>query len=349
MVRQTFEPLAASHLQGLMGAVCCIVCDWDNTRGTDVCRRCQAPLGMAVEADRLGQRPRPLVALGGDGAGTTTWLGMAIELLTRGVGHHRLELRGASSLRLSQETSESLSRNRFPEPSPRDPEEWRWVQAQFFGGRDRLGPSWILPDVPGLSVMEALERPETLPVLPALMARAAGIFLCLNGAELARGNRRSERTAMRLISSFADAASCSPERDTRPVAIVMTHFSIQDAFPAQAVLDAGDRQQSPERRSVNRRQRPRGNMFSWNGRSDRRKNPDPNTTPKTALSTLAPALVQMLGKRKGPWNAFPVEVVPVTMTVRGLSGTTNLPLRVEPSGVVAPMIWLGLMLNAGKF
>jgi hypothetical protein len=186
------------------------------------CGRCYAP--SEVISSILGRTPRPryVGVLGPSGVGKTVYLGILLDLLSRGAGGLHGMARGPFSLTLQRQVMLSLERQRFPDKTPVEPDRWHWVHCEVSRGRKAGAFDLVTPDVAGEAVAAELETPGTNPTVRALIARCAGLTVLVDTmAVIARGQGQ-EIFAMQLVS-YLEALHGSRSRKLEiPVALVFT-------------------------------------------------------------------------------------------------------------------------------
>src|SRR3954471_24623635 len=135
----------------------------------EVCRSCFAPAEL-IESISARERPPKFVGvLGPSGVGKTVYLGMLLDLLSRGVGGLNGMARSPFSLALHRSLILSLERQRFPDKTPSEPDRWQWVSCEVSGEKKERGFDIVAPDLAGETIMAELERPRSNPTVRALI------------------------------------------------------------------------------------------------------------------------------------------------------------------------------------
>ena len=136
-------PLETYLLAQLAEPIACLVCEEENSSNAERCCRCATPIALARQAapsKRFGASHRPphlIAVIGAPGAGKTVYLGMLMDMLVRGVGGLRATLRGALSIDIQQAATTPLSCGMYPEKTSIDPEHWRWSHCRIECSRQR--------------------------------------------------------------------------------------------------------------------------------------------------------------------------------------------------------------------
>lgn len=224
-------PLASTPLESYLlaqsaAAIECFLCEAENCSSADRCRRCFAPLALARQSQDLRVRPSLIAALGGPGAGKTVYLGMLMDMLTRGVGGLRAMARGPQSIALQQTTSSALASGWFPDKTPNNPQEWQWVHARIECARKRKAQELILADIAGEAWATADHDSSRQMAVPALLAQAAAFVVLADAERLHAGEQEETFTALRSLSLLTEMRREPGRRsmrpDKRPCALVLT-------------------------------------------------------------------------------------------------------------------------------
>lgn len=200
----------------------CPLCGGHTYEG-ESCGNCFVPYKV-IESIRLRPHPPKFVGvLGPTGVGKTVYLGMLLDLLSRGVGGLQGLSRSPFSMTLHRNLILALERQRFPEKTPVESDRWHWVHSEVHTPKSRATFDIVTPDVAGESVMLELENPGSNKTIRALIGRCAGVVVLVDIVQVVADGQGQELFAMQLIS-YLDALR--PGKKNRkvdiPVAIVFT-------------------------------------------------------------------------------------------------------------------------------
>lgn len=230
MPKSVVVPLQCSRLAECMTPIDCYICGATNGIAAEFCSYCAAPMVLAHQASNPRTTPQMIVVLGAPGAGKTTYLGMLMDMLSRQTGRLQVLARGAFSITLQQTTVAWLARCRFPEPTPKEPQQWNWVYCQVRRPHKHQPLELVVPDMSGSALMEEMDHPRSYPVIRALLRKAAGAMLLVDLEELRQHSRRHEFFAMKLLSYLSDLDDRPPNKKfDKPVVVVLTKA---DRWPA---------------------------------------------------------------------------------------------------------------------
>jgi hypothetical protein len=181
---------------------------------------------MVIESiDAREEHPRFLGVLGPSGVGKTVYLGMLLDLLSRGAGGLNGVAQGPFSLSLHRSLMVALEHQRFPEKTPTEADRWQWVHCEVKRGEGRRETRFdiVTPDVAGEAVMAELERPRTHRTIRALITRCEGLVVLVDVLKVLSGSQSQELFAMQLVSYLDSLRTTKGKRKISiPVAIVFT-------------------------------------------------------------------------------------------------------------------------------
>jgi hypothetical protein len=175
------------------------------------------------------REPRFVGVLGPSGVGKTVYLGMLLDLLSRGAGGLHGVAKGPFSLALHRNLILALERQRFPEKTPSEPDRWQWVHCDVAAGRRGHACDIVTPDVAGEVVAAELAAPKTHPTVRALIGRCSGLVVLADILQVAGDGQGQELFAMQLIS-YLDALRPARRKGKVevPVALVFTKADLCD-------------------------------------------------------------------------------------------------------------------------
>ena len=201
----------------------CPLCGGHTYEG-EPCGSCFLPFKVIESIRTRPDPPSFVVVLGPTGVGKTVYLGMLLDLLSRGTGGLQGLSRSPYSLTLHRNLILALERQRFPEKTPVETDRWNWLHCEILPGRGKRGADIVTPDVAGEAVMTELENPGNNKTIRALVSRCAGMVVLIDLVEVVADGQSQELFAMQLIS-YLDALRPGRKKTRKlevPVAIVFT-------------------------------------------------------------------------------------------------------------------------------
>jgi energy-coupling factor transporter ATP-binding protein EcfA2 len=201
----------------------CPLCGGHTYEG-EPCGSCYLPYKVIESIRSRPHPPRFVVVLGPTGVGKTVYLGMLLDLLSRGAGGLQGLSRSPYSLTLHRNLILALERQRFPEKTPVEIDRWNWLHCEIMAPRGKSVADIVTPDVAGEAVMSELENPGTNKTIRALIGRCAGMVVLVDLVEVVADGQSQELFAMQLIS-YLDALRPGKKKSRKlevPVAVVFT-------------------------------------------------------------------------------------------------------------------------------
>jgi hypothetical protein len=280
--------------------IACLVCDHENCCSAARCRNCQAPMALAHQTLSVKKRPHLIAVIGASGAGKTVYLGLLMDMLTRHVGLIRSTARGPMSISLQQTTTTALATGWFPEKTATTPEDWHWVHCQFNCRRRRRPLELVIPDLSGEALAVETERPERYPAIRSLLAKCAGVVVLADAERLQSGDHSQDFVVLKLLSMIGELRDEARGRRQRG----------QERRPLALVLTKSDK---------------------CEGLAD---------SPAEFAEAHASALWSDCRSRFPKHNAFACSVTGATAYRDNYGRRQQVPLRIEPHGIIEPFGWL---------
>ncbi len=206
----------------------CPLCDGHLFEG-DPCGTCHAPATVIESIFYRESRPQFIGVLGPSGVGKTVYLGMLLDMLSKGAGGLHGTAKGPFSLALHRNLILALERQRFPEKTPNEADRWDWVHCEVTS--KKRGPVYdvVTPDVAGEAVMAEIEHPKTNPTIRSLIGRCSGLVVLADMMQVVADGQGQELFAMQLVS-YLDSLRPVKKRGKVevPVAIVFTKADLYE-------------------------------------------------------------------------------------------------------------------------
>ncbi|MFV1965790.1 MAG: hypothetical protein ACC628_10235 [Pirellulaceae bacterium] len=280
----------------------CVCCGVQYAGSGELCVRCQAPLELSRTVKSRSVPPAFVPVLGASGAGKTVYLGLLLDMLSKGAKNMKGLVTGAFSVALQEQTTRALESRRFPEKTPTESDEWKWVHCEVTT-RKRTADyvDIVTPDIAGEAIASEIERPRSQPAIRSVIAQSRGLMVLCDSIRVRDNGLDEDLFAIKLASYLsnlhvASATSKKRKKWEAPVAIV---FTKADACP--------------EARE------------------------DPNHFANCNL----PRLLQFCERQFARYRFFASSVVGSSATmIDGYGCRTEVPFHVEPWGIVEPLEWI---------
>lgn len=284
---------------GVAKMVTCCCCGGRTSAQSEFCVTCHVPLAISESARARGITPQFIPILGGSGAGKTVYLGMLLDMLSKGLHEVTGQANNSFSVAVQQETLASLERRRFPDKTVCEADEWNWVhcEVQARSRRSKHPFDLVAPDLAGEAVSMELDHPDSVPIVKTCVSNAFAVILLIDALK-ARDHSTDEDL---LATKIATYIYCNSRRNGLvrkgagiPMAVVFTKTDLC----REAALD-------------------------------------PEKFARHNLPVLYSYAERNLPRRK----FFAASVVGSVTRVSDENGDYRLPLHVQPTGIIEPLAW----------
>jgi hypothetical protein len=197
-------PLETYLLSQQAAPIACLVCDHENCCSAARCRNCSAPMSLAHQTQSVKKRPHLIAVIGASGCGKTVYLGLLMDMLTKHVGLLRSTARGPMSITLQQTTTTALATGWFPEKTVTTPEHWHWVHCQFNCRRRRRPIELVIPDLSGEALAVETERSGRYPSIRSLLTKCAAVLVLADAELLQSGDHSQDFVTLKLLSLMGE-------------------------------------------------------------------------------------------------------------------------------------------------
>jgi hypothetical protein len=293
-------PLETYLLAQQAAPIACLVCDHENCCSAARCRNCNSPMALAHQTQSVKKRPHLSAVIGAAGAGKTVYLGLLMDMLTRHVGLLRSTARGPMSISLQQTTTTALATGWFPEKTVAAPEHWHWVHCQFNCRRRRRPVELVIPDLSGEALAIETEKSGRYPAIRSLLSKCAGVMVLADAEVLQSGDHSQDFITLKLLSLLGELRE---EKSRR-------------------------RRNGPERR-------PLALVLTKADKCD-----GLFENPREFAEAHAGALWNDCRTRFPKTEVFACSVTGATAYRDSYGRRQQVPLRIEPHGIVEPFGWL---------
>src|SRR5262249_4692342 len=216
------KSLLIDYQKGYKSSMACPLCDGHVYQG-DPCGLCYAPASVIESIATSERPPRFIGVLGPTGVGKTVYLGMLLDMLSRGVGGMHGMARGPFSVGLHRNLILALEHQRFPEKTPNEPDHWQWVHCEVTAGRRAKIFDIVTPDVAGEAVQSELENPKSNKAIRSLIGKCSALVVLIDILQVVNEGQGQELFAMQLISYLDSIHVARRGRKVAiPVALVFT-------------------------------------------------------------------------------------------------------------------------------
>jgi hypothetical protein len=280
----------------------CVCCRQGFVGGKAACPHCQAPLELSTALSSRGAPPKFVSVLGASAAGKSVYLGLLIDMLSKGNDGLWARAQSGLSLELQEQTVCALEMRRFPDKTAAEADGWKWVHCEIARDkRDKKAIHLVAPDFAGESITQEVERPGTYPAIRSVVRQSRGILFLCDSQRVRDASLNEDMFAMRVIS-YVYQQQLLNENAARQQ---------QLALPLAVVFTKCDRC------------------------------PEAARDPQAFAANNLPRLMQLCEWNFQQFHFFAASVAGSTaLLIDQLGRRMRVPFHIEPRGLVEPMAWL---------
>jgi hypothetical protein len=108
------------------------------------------------------------------------------------------------SISLQQTTTTALATGWFPEKTVAAPEHWHWVHCQFNCRRRRRPVELVIPDLSGEALTIETEKSGRYPAIRSLLSKCAGVMVLADAEVLQSGDHSHDFLSLKLLSLLGE-------------------------------------------------------------------------------------------------------------------------------------------------
>lgn len=268
------------------------------------CKECQTPVDLSRSVARRNGAQNFISVLGASNAGKTVYLGLLLDLLSKGSQSLRGLATGAFSVALQEQVVMALERRVFPEKTPAEADTWKWLHCQISvnGGEESKHVDLVAPDFAGEAIAMEIEQSGLFPAIHHVVTKSKGILVLCDSAKVRDAGPSEDMFAMKVASYIAQSQNCSVEGG-QPA---------DDQSPALAIV-----------------------FTKCDGCTEAKDDP------RAFAANNTPRLIEFCRQTFPRHAFFAASVVGSSGTLIDDSGRQlNVPFHVEPQGISEPLEWI---------
>jgi hypothetical protein len=201
----------------MMAPPICVCCGRHLTRQDEYCPECQTPASLShTVATRCGSQSFVSV-LGASNAGKTVYLGLLLDILSKGSDDFRGTASNASSIDLQEQVVTALERRSFPEKTPSEADSWKWMHCQVSMAKQKgaYELDLISPDFAGEAIAMEIQRAGMYPAIQHVVQQSVGLMILCDSMRVRDEGSGEDLFAMKLASYIAEQHGLSSDRTSR--------------------------------------------------------------------------------------------------------------------------------------
>lgn len=210
-------------------ALDCACCDTRLSERDEFCSQCQTPASLSkTVATRIGKQ-NFISVLGPSNAGKTVYLGLLLDILSRGAEGFRGTATSAFSVDLQEQVVTALEQRTFPEKTPSEADAWKWLHCQISitERKSSRNVDLVSPDFAGEAIAMEVNQAGIYPAIQHVVRKSTGLMILCDSMRVRDAGSGEDLFAMKLASYVAQlhglASDSKRGHSTSPaIAIVFT-------------------------------------------------------------------------------------------------------------------------------
>lgn len=278
----------------------CVTCGTQVLESGRVCPRCLTPVQVSRSV-ALKKNTNMVSVLGASGAGKTVFLGMLLDMLSKGCNGMGCLPNGSFTLEVQENTVTALETRRFPPKTQNEPDHWNWVHCEAFSHR-KPGRRFdvITPDIAGEVLAHELEHAGTSTAIRSLLINSHGLIILLDAQRVRKEPRSEDIFAVKLATYVEDLRSRTQNERRKQV-----------RMPLAFVLTKSD------------------------------GCPEAEKDPQLFANANLPGLIRYCTDKFQSFTFSAASVVGRSVQAMDQYGTPfQVPLHIQPRGIVEPLDWI---------
>ena len=282
----------------------CVCCGMQLSDLDAYCNECQTPSEVSSSAAASDLESDFISVLGASNAGKTVYLGLLLDVLGGPSGLIRGSAKGTFSISLQEQVVTALQQRRFPGKTPTESDMWKWLHCEvsLTSAKKTRQANFITPDFAGEAIAVKLEQAGSFPAITNIVSRSHGIMIVCDSVQVRDAGPQEDLFAMKIGSYIEQLQPSSQDPKRKRV----------KSGPAIAVV------------------------FT---KSD--TCPEAEENPDLFATNNMPRFVDFCRRSLPNHRFFAASVIGSACSVADDDVVQRqIPLHVEPRGVVEPLHWL---------
>jgi hypothetical protein len=143
--------------------------------------------------------------LGASNAGKTVYLGLLLDILSKGPEEFRGMATSAFSVDLQEQVVTALERRTFPEKTPSEADEWKWLHCEISMAekKETRNVDLISPDFAGEAIAMEINQAGLYPAIGHVVSKSSGLMILCDSMRVRDAGSSEDLFAMKLGSYVA--------------------------------------------------------------------------------------------------------------------------------------------------
>jgi len=194
----------------------CICCDNRLEQRDEYCTECNTPTVLSYTVATRGGAQSFVSVLGASNAGKTVYLGLLLDILSKGDKSFRGFATGAFSMDLQEQVVTALEGRTFPEKTPSEADLWKWLHCQISVAEKKKARNvdLISPDLAGEAIAMEVNQMGTYPVIGHVVKKSNGIMILCDSMRVRDSGSGEDLFAIKLASYIAHMHGLENQRSS---------------------------------------------------------------------------------------------------------------------------------------
>ncbi len=187
-------------------AIECICCSQSLSSRDHCCAECQTPASVSRAVIGRGGAQNFVSVLGASNAGKTVYLGMLLDMLSKGSDALRGSATGTFSIELQEQVITALERRSFPEKTASEADTWKWIHCQLSMADKKKTRvlDLISPDFAGEAISMEIAQAGSYPSIAHVVSQSNGIMILCDSMRVRDTGSSEDLFAMKLATYVAE-------------------------------------------------------------------------------------------------------------------------------------------------
>ncbi|QDT08169.1 TRAFAC clade GTPase domain-containing protein [Planctomycetes bacterium K23_9] len=281
----------------------CACCDQPLLSTSDYCPTCETPTTLSSTVAARGGRQDFISVLGASNAGKTVYLGLLLDILSKGSDAFRGSATSAFSIDLQEQVVTALERKMFPEKTPTEADAWKWLHCQISMAKKKSTEhiDLISPDFAGEAIAMEINQSGMYPAIGHVVQKSTGLMILCDSLRVRDEGSAEDLFGMKLASYIAGQHGLTTDSAAR-----------KDAGPSIAIV-----------------------FTKCDGC------PEAIEDPARFAANNTPRMFEYCRRTFTNHNFFAASVAGSSGTLADSNGRqTRMPFHIQPQGVLEPLRWI---------
>jgi hypothetical protein len=195
----------------------CACCGLRLIDSPEFCPECETPANLSYTvASRSGAQDF-ISVLGASNAGKTVYLGLLLDILSKGPKELNGTANSAFAIDLQEQVITALEKRTFPEKTPSEADAWKWLHCQISMIKKRRTQKidLISPDFAGEAIAMEVNQSGLYPAIQHVVRKSRGLMILCDSLPVRDAGSSEDLFAMKVATYIAELHGLSFDRVRR--------------------------------------------------------------------------------------------------------------------------------------